>query len=101
MMFNRHPSRRQSDGVTLALPANPGTPIQRLPCLIAIAVSVAIVIRRSCCSRLLAEVAVSLFCMAGAAVFTPETWVELLGALVKIRPAIVPTGGAPAIMEER
>jgi len=54
-----------------------------------IAVGVAIGFRRSCKAGLIAGIAVSLFYMAGAAVLTPDLWIEPLGALVKTFPAIV------------
>ncbi len=49
----------------------------------------AIAFRRSCRVGLLTGVAVSLFYMIGAAIITPELWIEPLGALVKTGPAIV------------
>ncbi len=69
--------------------------------LMDIAVGAAIAIRRTCRAGLLAGIAVSLFYMAGAAVLTPDLWLEPLGALVKTGPAIVLTLVALAILEKR
>jgi hypothetical protein len=48
-----------------------------------------------------AGIGVSFFYMAGAAVITPEMWIEPLGALVKTVPAIVLMLVALAIMKDR
>jgi DoxX-like family len=48
-----------------------------------------IAFRRSCATGLLAGIVVSLGYMAGAALLTPDLWVEPLGALVKTGPAMV------------
>jgi uncharacterized protein YbjT (DUF2867 family) len=48
-----------------------------------------IAFRRSCAVGLLAGIVVSLGYMAGAALLTPDLWIEPLGALVKTGPAIV------------
>jgi uncharacterized protein YbjT (DUF2867 family) len=45
--------------------------------------------RRSCRAGLLAGIVVSLGYMMGAALLTPDLWIEPLGALVKTGPAIV------------
>lgn len=66
-----------------------------------IAVGLAIAVRRLCRAGLMAGIAVSLFYMAGAAVLTPEMWVEPLGALVKTGPAIVLMAVALAVLEAR
>ncbi|WP_186390139.1 SDR family oxidoreductase [Stappia sp. TSB10P1A] len=65
------------------------------------AIGAAIAVRRWCRAGLLAGIALSLFYMAGAAVLTPEMWVEPLGALVKTGPAIVLMLVALAIFEDR
>lgn len=57
--------------------------------LLDISVGVLIAIRRSNRLGLMAGIAVSLGYMAGAAVLTPELWIEPLGALIKTGPAIV------------
>lgn len=48
-----------------------------------------IALRRTCRTALWFGIAVSLFYMAGAAIITPDMWVEPLGALVKTGPAII------------
>jgi uncharacterized protein YbjT (DUF2867 family) len=53
------------------------------------AIGVAIAFRRTCKAGLIAGIALSLFYMAGAALLTPDLWLEPLGALVKTFPAIV------------
>ena len=65
------------------------------------AIGAAIAVRRWCRAGLLAGIALSLFYMAGAAVLTPEMWIEPLGALVKTGPAIVLMLVALAIFEDR
>ncbi|QGZ33803.1 SDR family oxidoreductase [Stappia indica] len=64
-------------------------------------IGAAIAVRRSCRAGLLAGIALSLFYMAGAAVLTPEMWIEPLGALVKTGPAIVLMLVALAILDDR
>jgi hypothetical protein len=54
-----------------------------------IAIGMAIAFRRTCKAGLIAGIALSLFYMAGAALLTPDLWLEPLGALVKTFPAIV------------
>lgn len=66
-----------------------------------IGIGLAIAIRKTCRAGLVAGIAVSLFYMAGAAVITPEMWIEPLGALVKTVPAIVLMLVALAILEDR
>ena len=69
--------------------------------LINIGIGVAIVIRKTCRTGLIVGIAVSLIYMAGAAVITPEMWIEPLGALVKTVPAIVLMLVTLAILEDR
>lgn len=57
--------------------------------LLDISVGLLIAIRRSNRLGLMAGIAVSLGYMTGAAVLTPELWIEPLGALIKTGPAIV------------
>lgn len=66
-----------------------------------IGIGLAIAIRRTCRAGLLIGIGVSLFYMAGAAVITPEMWIEPLGALVKTVPAIVLMLVTLAILEDR
>lgn len=69
--------------------------------LLDIGVGVAIAFRRTCRIGLIAGIGVSLFYMLGAAVITPELWIEPLGALIKTGPAIVLMLVALAILDER
>jgi uncharacterized protein YbjT (DUF2867 family) len=57
--------------------------------LMDMAIGVLIAFRRTCAVGLIAGIAASLGYMAGAAILTPELWIEPLGALVKTGPAIV------------
>jgi len=66
-----------------------------------IAIGSAIAVRRTCRTGLLVGVAVSAFYMLGAAVLTPDLWLEPLGALVKTGPAIVLMMVALAILDKR
>ena len=52
-------------------------------------IGVLIAFRRSCALGLVAGIVVSLGYMTGAAILTPDLWIEPLGALVKTGPAIV------------
>ena len=54
-----------------------------------ISVGIAIAFRKTCRPALIAGIALSLAYMAGAAILTPDLWLEPLGALVKTGPAIV------------
>jgi uncharacterized protein YbjT (DUF2867 family) len=69
--------------------------------LLDIGIGVAIAFRRTCRAGLIAGIGVSLFYMAGAALITPELWIEPLGALVKTGPAIVLMLVALATLEAR
>jgi uncharacterized protein YbjT (DUF2867 family) len=66
-----------------------------------ISVGLAIAFKRTCRAGLLAGIGVSLFYMAGAALITPDLWIEPLGALVKTGPAIVLMLVALAVLDER
>lgn len=57
--------------------------------LMDIAIGLLIAWRRTIRAGLLLGIAVSIFYMIGAAILTPEMWIEPLGALVKTGPAIV------------
>ena len=52
-------------------------------------IGVLIAFRRTCAAGLIAGIAASLGYMLGAAILTPDLWIEPLGALVKTGPAIV------------
>ncbi len=64
-------------------------------------IGLAIAFRRTCRVGLIAGIAASLFYMAGAAVLTPDLWIEPLGALVKTFPAVILMLVALAIADDR
>jgi hypothetical protein len=66
-----------------------------------ISVGVLIAFRRTCAVGLIWGIAASLGYMAGAAILTPDLWIEPLGALVKTGPAIVLMLVALAILDNR
>jgi uncharacterized protein YbjT (DUF2867 family) len=66
-----------------------------------IAIGIAIAFRRTCKAGLIAGIAASLFYMIGAAILTPDLWIEPLGALVKTFPAIVLMLVALLILDNR
>ena len=66
-----------------------------------IAIGVAIAFRRTCKAGLIAGIAASLVYMIGAAVLTPDLWLEPTGALVKTFPAIVLMLVALVILDNR
>jgi uncharacterized protein YbjT (DUF2867 family) len=57
--------------------------------LMDMAIGILIAFRRTCAAGLIAGIAASLGYMMGAAILTPDLWIEPLGALVKTGPAIV------------
>ena len=69
--------------------------------LIDISIGIGIAIRRSSAMALVVGIFVSLAYMIGAAVLTPDLWIEPLGALVKTGPAIVLMLIALALLENR
>ncbi len=69
--------------------------------LMDIAIGIAIAFRRTCRAGLIAGIAASLFYMIGAAVLTPDLWLEPTGALVKTFPAIVLMLVALVILDNR
>jgi uncharacterized protein YbjT (DUF2867 family) len=64
-------------------------PITVITSLIDMSIGILIAFRRTCACGLVAGMIVSLGYMAGAAILTPDLWIEPLGALVKTGPAIV------------
>lgn len=64
-------------------------PITIVTSLMDMSIGVLIVFRRTCAFGLVAGIVASLGYMAGAAILTPDLWIEPLGALVKTGPAIV------------
>jgi hypothetical protein len=66
-----------------------------------ITVGIAIAARRTCRPGLLIGIAVSALYMIGAAILTPDLWLEPLGALVKTGPAIILMMIALATLDRR
>jgi hypothetical protein len=64
-------------------------PVTVVTSLMDMSIGVLIAFRRTSAFGLIAGIAVSLGYMAGAAMLTPDLWIEPLGALVKTGPAIV------------
>jgi uncharacterized protein YbjT (DUF2867 family) len=64
-------------------------PMTAVTSLMDISVGVLIAFRRTAAVGLVAGIVVSLGYMAGAAILTPDLWIEPLGALVKTGPAMV------------
>ncbi len=64
-------------------------PVTVLTSLMDISIGVLIAFRRTCAVGLIAGIVASLGYMVGAAILTPDLWIEPLGALVKTGPAIV------------
>jgi hypothetical protein len=64
-------------------------------------IGILIAFRRSCAAGLIAGIAASLGYMLGAAILTPDLWIEPLGALVKTGPAIVLMGVALLTLDNR
>ena len=64
-------------------------PVTVVTSLMDMGIGILIAFRRSCAAGLIAGIVVSLGYMLGAAILTPDLWIEPLGALVKTGPAIV------------
>jgi uncharacterized protein YbjT (DUF2867 family) len=64
-------------------------PVTILTSLMDMTIGVLIAFRQTCAAGLIAGIAASLGYMLGAAILTPDLWIEPLGALVKTGPAIV------------
>jgi uncharacterized protein YbjT (DUF2867 family) len=64
-------------------------PVTILTSLMDMLIGVLIALRRTCAIGLIAGIVASLGYMVGAAILTPDLWIEPLGALVKTGPAIV------------
>jgi uncharacterized protein YbjT (DUF2867 family) len=76
-------------------------PITILTSLLDMGIGILIAFRRTCAFGLLAGIAASLGYMVGAAILTPDLWIEPLGALVKTGPAIVLMLVALLILDNR
>ncbi len=70
-------------------PPSIAAPFAAITSLMDMSVGILIAFRRTCAIGLIAGILVSLGYMAGTALFTPDLWIEPLGALVKTGPAIV------------
>jgi hypothetical protein len=64
-------------------------PFAAITSMMDIGIGVLIAFRRTAAFGLIAGILISLGYMAGCAIFTPDLWLEPLGALVKTGPAIV------------
>lgn len=69
--------------------------------LMDMSIGVLIAFRRTCAVGLVAGIVASLGYMVGAAILTPDLWIEPLGALVKTGPAIVLMGVALLTLDNR
>jgi uncharacterized protein YbjT (DUF2867 family) len=77
------------------------TPVTVLTSLMDMSIGVLIAFRRTCAIGLVAGILASLGYMVGAAILTPDLWIEPLGALVKTGPAIVLMLVALLILDNR
>ena len=84
-----------------AFPPSLVAPVTILTSLMDMAIGVLITFRRSCAAGLIAGITASLGYMLGAAILTPDLWIEPLGALVKTGPAIVLMLVALMILDNR
>jgi hypothetical protein len=64
-------------------------PFTVITSLMDMSIGILVAFRRTCAAGLIAGIAASLGYMLGTAMFTPDLWIEPLGALVKTAPAIV------------
>jgi uncharacterized membrane protein len=69
--------------------------------LMDMSIGVLIAFRRTCAIGLVAGIVASFGYMVGAAILTPDLWIEPLGALVKTGPAIVLMGVALLTLDSR
>jgi hypothetical protein len=86
---------------THAFPPALVAPVTILTSLMDMTIGVLIAFRRTCAFALIWGILASLGYMAGAAILTPDLWIEPLGALVKTGPAIVLMLVALVILDER
>ena len=84
-----------------AFPAALVGPVTGVTSLMDMTIGVLIALRRTCAFGLILGILASLGYMAGAAILTPDLWIEPLGALVKTAPAIVLMLVALLILDER
>jgi uncharacterized protein YbjT (DUF2867 family) len=76
-------------------------PVTVITSLMDMSIGVLIAFRRTAAAGLIAGIIASLGYMAGAAILTPDLWIEPLGALVKTGPAIVLMLVALLILDNR
>jgi uncharacterized protein YbjT (DUF2867 family) len=84
-----------------AFPRQLVAPVTILTSLMDMTIGILITFRRTCAVGLIAGIAASLGYMLGAAMLTPDLWIEPLGALVKTGPAIVLMLVALLILDNR
>jgi uncharacterized protein YbjT (DUF2867 family) len=84
-----------------AFPPSLVGPITAGTSLMDMGIGVLIAFRRTCAAGLTLGIAASLGYMAGAAILTPDLWIEPLGALVKTGPAIMLMLVALLILDNR
>jgi uncharacterized protein YbjT (DUF2867 family) len=84
-----------------AFPRSLVAPITIGTSLMDMTIGVLIAFRRTCAAGLIAGILASLGYMLGAAILTPDLWIEPLGALVKTAPAIVLMLVALLILDNR
>lgn len=87
--------------VAHGLPTTAATALTAITTLADIAVGLAISSRRSCRAGLVAGMILSLGYLAGAVVVAPELWLDPLGPMVKVVPALVLMLVALALLEDR
>ena len=76
-------------------------PFTVITSLMDMTIGLLIAFRRTCAAGLIAGILASLGYMLGAAILTPDLWIEPLGALVKTGPAIVLMGVALLTLDNR
>lgn len=84
-----------------AFPRQLIAPVTILTSLMDMTIGILITFRRTCVIGLISGIAASLGYMLGAAILTPDLWIEPLGALVKTGPAIVLMLVALVILDNR
>jgi hypothetical protein len=96
-------SYRAAAGILVAhnFPASLVAPVTIGTSLMDMTIGVLITFRRTCAFGLVAGIIASLGYMVGAAILTPDLWIEPLGALVKTGPAIVLMLVALLILDNR
>ena len=86
---------------TTGLPASAARGLTVITSLVDIAIGVGISMRKTARGALVAGVAVALLYLVSATLLTPHLWIDPLGPLVKVGPAILLTLVALAILEGR